>query len=793
MKLLQLPARLLPTLAAAFLLLGALTAAANTGVPPLRSELATYERADAPLNAVTKEYLTARDGDRALVWVFLTDKLTSPDDDFATLAATTALSERALKRRAKVGLDRVVFADLPVSPTYLAEIEKLGGQLRRTSRWLNGASFEAPTERLAEIAALPFVREIKPVMKFRKRPIVADELDESARPQPTPGSKSLNYGASLGQLEQINVPELHEQGLHGEGVTLAILDAGFRTTHEAFSAHFAEGRVLAKYDFIFNDTIVDNQIPDAGSQWNHGTYIWSTSGGESDAHVYGPAYKANFILCKTEDVRSETQIEEDNWVAALEWVDSIGADVATSSLGYYDWDDGSGYTYADMDGATATTSIAASLAASMGIVLCNSAGNEGSDPGTIIAPADAHDMLTCGAVDSDGDIAYFSSRGPTVDGRIKPEVCAQGVTTICATANSDVSYGSANGTSLSTPLVAGVACLVIQANPTFTPLMVRDALMKTGSRAIAPDNNYGWGIIDASRALGYGVDFSSNHVNGPAPISAQFTGTSGVLPDSWSWDFGDGASSDQQSPSHYYRNAGIYNVSLTVSSTSGDFTRTKPAYVVALGDTVTFVSDSVMPGQSASVAVNAHNTLPLDELIVSFKIGTAVGITFDSTSLGARTSYFEHFAPIMFNPSGNKYTYRLRADDGGGSPPLPAGEGEILKLHFSVAADADGGESVALDSLTSPYAMLFTSPYMAYEPVSVAGTFSVISLLRGDLDGSQTIDVADLVYLVDYMFNAGPEPTIWENGNVNGVGSIDIADLVYLVDYMFNGGPPPPM
>jgi subtilisin family serine protease len=214
--------------------------------------------------------------------------------------------------------------------------------------------------------------------------------------------------------------------------------------------------------------------------------------------LYGPAYLAQFILAKTEDMRSETPIEEDNWVAGMEWADSIGADVISSSLGYSDW-----YTYEDFDGHTAVTSIAASHAAALGIVVCNSAGNNGAGVGTINAPADADSMLAIGAVWSDGSIASFSSWGPTYDGRIKPEVCARGVSTVCANPGTTTTFTTANGTSLSCPLAGGCAAVILSAHPAWTPMQVREALMRTASNRACPNNTYGWGIIDLFAAVNY--------------------------------------------------------------------------------------------------------------------------------------------------------------------------------------------------------------------------------------------------------------------------------------------------
>ncbi len=221
--------------------------------------------------------------------------------------------------------------------------------------------------------------------------------------------------------------------------------------------------------------------------------------------LYGPAYGARFALAKTEDVADEQPIEEDNWLAATEWADSLGARVLSSSLGYLDW-----YTYEDMDGSTAVTTNAADIAASRNIVVCTAAGNEGTtDWFYIIAPADADSVLAVGASTSQNTVIPFSSHGPTSDGRTKPEVLARGVGTHCATSNSPTSYGNVSGTSLATPLVGGAAAMVIGAHPNWSAWRVRYALIRTADTFATPDNHRGYGRIKVLDAINFsfvGVD-----------------------------------------------------------------------------------------------------------------------------------------------------------------------------------------------------------------------------------------------------------------------------------------------
>ena len=457
-------------------------------------------KSDPVISAGTNRILdrVSEDG-RVKVWVFFTDKgiFNKRALSAALEAHAPAITAKAARRRAKVGITRPEFVDLPVKESYAAAVREQGGTLRRISRWLNAASFEIGRTALAQVAALPFVRSIRPVARYKspRVEITNEPLHKPTQPaEPGP----VDYGPSSGQLVMINVPVAHAAGYDGSGVLVCMMDTGYRKDHTAFADAFAEGRVWAEYDFVFDDDDTQNEPEDISGQHNHGTYTWSALGGAAEGNLYGPAYKADFILAKTEDMRSETPIEEDNWTAGMEWADSIGADVISSSLAYSDW-----YTFEDYDGNTCITTIAADIAASLGIVVCNSNGNGGPGSSTMIAPADADSVIAVGAVNSSETIASFSSRGPTYDGRIKPEVCAQGVATRCASPSSITSFTYASGTSLSCPLLGGAAALVIQAHPDWTPVQVREALMQTADNAATPNNAYGWGIIDVMAAINY--------------------------------------------------------------------------------------------------------------------------------------------------------------------------------------------------------------------------------------------------------------------------------------------------
>ncbi len=455
----------------------------------------------------TQKFLERLPSDSAVaVWVFFTDKgiKSSAQYKSALDRYVHQLSERSLRRRMQRGQTPWVdFTDIPVEKQYLNELENLGAKIRVVSRWLNAASVLANKHQIEKIENLPFVRAVKKVVTFsRKKPVVDEKrlkkIGDVGAIHELP--LQLGYGESYAQLAQIHVPELHNLGLSGEGVLITLLDTGFFIHHPAFEQILNSGRLVATWDFINKDDDVDDGDI---NQRAHGTAVFSAVGGFVNDTLVGSAYGAQFALAKTEIVSEEIQIEEDNWVAGIEWADSIGADVVSSSLGYTDW-----YTYEDMDGNTASCTQAADLAVFKGIVVVNAAGNERTcaDPPCwdyVIAPADGDSVIAVGAVDLDGVIAPFSSIGPTYDGRTKPDVVACGVGTFCA--SSSGGYTTMNGTSLSTPLVAGVCALLLEAHPGANPIRVREALWNTASQADDPDNSMGYGIVDASKACGFSL------------------------------------------------------------------------------------------------------------------------------------------------------------------------------------------------------------------------------------------------------------------------------------------------
>lgn len=380
-------------------------------------------------------------------------------------------------------------SDFPVDPRYVRAVRSAGAELVHESRWLNAVSARCDAACRTRLSSFSFIKEIRGVAAYH-RPLERIEPSFAAVDSLAPAGAPLKYGNSREQLTQLKVPTAHQKGFAGQGEIVAIFDGGFRKDHAAFKDHV----VVAEHDYVFDDNNVSNDIITD----SHGTGTWSCVGGSAPGILYGPAYQAKFILAVTEDIRSETRVEEDNWVAAFEWADRLGATVISSSLGYTDW-----YNPSDFNGTTPVTSRMASTAAKKGILVVNSAGNSGPEASTLGAPADAKDILAVGAVSSTGLIANFSSRGPTADGRLKPEVVARGVQTWVASSFSPTSYGRSNGTSFSCPLTAGFSAVLLSAHPDWTPLQAREAVMMTASRKGGPDNTYGYGIPDMALALDY--------------------------------------------------------------------------------------------------------------------------------------------------------------------------------------------------------------------------------------------------------------------------------------------------
>jgi serine protease AprX len=460
------------------------------------------------------------ESDTVLVWVFFTDKGKSLNKYFEK--PTLVVSKASLERRSHVIKSGPLInqTDLPVNSHYIDKIESYGARIKNVTKWFNGVACYVAKSDLYNISELNFVKKIDFVGRYVNdvKPII----NENFNPPPNTLLNKINaihtydYGQSLTELEQIKVPEVHDLGYTGNGIIICVMDAGVSNlSHEVFD----NIKIKRRYDFVNHDTVIANQPPPDSGDGSHGTWTLALIGGFKSGELIGPAFDATYLLAKTENTQSESSIEEDNWIAAAEWADSLGAQVTSTSLGYrYDFTSGTGYTWQDMNGHTAIITLGAEMAAEKGIVVVNSVGNDANQggPNTLNAPADGDSVIAVGAVYiyndpsghniySAGQIAPFSSYGPTSDARIKPDVVAGGVDNYIPEATPGVTTGyyTGNGTSFSCPLVAGVAALILQAHPSWTPMQVRDALRNTASNHSSPDSLYGWGIINALDAINY--------------------------------------------------------------------------------------------------------------------------------------------------------------------------------------------------------------------------------------------------------------------------------------------------
>ena len=431
-------------------------------------------------------------------WIFFRDKGPLEQGAFEKILQENIFRfpERTILRRSLRGNGVLSdFSDLPVYQPYLDSLKSTGVKIKTVSRWLNAVSVLATIKDMERIAEFGFVQRIQKVATFyRPLPEIeskAPEYKKSLVPE------ILDYGPSYAQLLQIHVPDLHRLGYTGKGIRIGMLDTGYFLHHRAFQYLLDSNRIVATRDFINGGTYVEDP---AGQQTIHGTYTLSALAGYVQDTLIGPAYNSEFVLAKTEIVLQEIQIEEDRWVAGVEWEESLGVDIISSSLGYNDW-----YTWQGLDTALCTR--AANVAVSKGVVVVNSAGNERNLPWHyIIAPANGDSVIAVGAVDLNGNIASFSSVGFPWDfqrGKIKPDVCACGVGTFCASAAGTNLYTYVSGTSLSTPLVAGACALMLQADTTLKPMQLRDRLWRTAYGVSSPDTLYGYGIVNAVRAAGF--------------------------------------------------------------------------------------------------------------------------------------------------------------------------------------------------------------------------------------------------------------------------------------------------
>jgi len=375
-------------------------------------------------------------------------------------------------------------------------VVRLGGRVRHRSRWLAAVSAELDGGALDLARTVSDLRHIQPVARFRAPPELPSEPVRGFGPLAAAAAADSMYGPSAMPLHRLNLFPLVEQDLGGAGVTIAILDTGFETGLAAFAAT----AVIAQRDFVNGDSIVLNQPGDPSNASQHGTGVWSLLGANLPNQIIGVAPDADYILAKTEDVGSETRVEEDNFVAALEWADSLGAQVANSSLAYLTFDGGFSYAFGDLNGDIAVTTVAADSAAARGIVVVTAVGNDGPSFRSLSTPADGDSVIAVGAEDSLGVLQGFSSRGPTADGRLKPDFVAPGQSVFVVDPVAGSGFSRSSGTSFATPLIAGAAALLLQLHPTMTPYDMIAALRRAGSSKTSPDSLAGWGRPDVTLA-----------------------------------------------------------------------------------------------------------------------------------------------------------------------------------------------------------------------------------------------------------------------------------------------------
>ena len=427
-------------------------------------------------------------------WVKLTDK---KGTSYQINQPEEFLSQRAINRRIKqhIAVDET---DLPVSTVYLDSLRKLGLEVVHTSKWLNGATVRtSDTVLIRSIATLPFVQMVQLTKPANILKSVRNKFNESESEEISDVSP-LNYGNAYNQLSQLNGQYLHNKGIRGKGIQIAILDAGFWHVNQiaAFDSLRNSNRILGTRDFV-------NPKSDFYQQHTHGMSVLSCMGGNIPGSLIGTSPDASFYLFRSEDAATEYLIEEDNWVAAAELADSLGVDVINSSLGYYDFDDPKmNHPYADLDGKTTRVTQGANMAFQKGILVFSSAGNEGSNSWKrIIAPSDGENVLAIAAVDKNGIRASFSSVGPAFGGAVKPNVAAMGSATFLVTAGGVP--GNSSGTSFSSPVMAGMGACLLQANPWANVKQVKMAIEQSAHQYSDPDSLLGYGIPDFEKADNY--------------------------------------------------------------------------------------------------------------------------------------------------------------------------------------------------------------------------------------------------------------------------------------------------
>ena len=420
-------------------------------------------------------------------WIQFSDKDNTP---YSIAQPESFLSPRAITRRERQGI-AITQRDLPVDPEYIAQVRATGAEMLSVSKWMNAITFRTLDNAvLQQVLALPFVVNSMPVGKQKSAASEWSKWDEIAVAKSIEVPiKVTDYGTAFNQIDMLGGVLLHQQNLMGQGMMIAVLDGGFSSADQlsVFDSLRQNGRLVGTWDIVGRNSNVYGYS-------SHGTAVLSTMAAYQPGVMIGTAPKASYLLIRTEDVDSEFPIEEDYWIAGAEYADSAGADIINSSLGYTTFDDPFyDHSYADMNGQTTHGARAANMAAATGILVVNSAGNSGNNPWKYIGtPADADSALAIGAVNATHEYASFSSIGPSSDGRVKPNVCAQGQLAIVAGTLGGV--GPSNGTSFSGPIMAGMAACLWQSNSNATNMQVFESIERSAHIYTAPTAQLGYGI-----------------------------------------------------------------------------------------------------------------------------------------------------------------------------------------------------------------------------------------------------------------------------------------------------------
>ncbi len=424
-------------------------------------------------------------------FVTFTDKTGTP---YSVDTPEDFLSARAIERREKQNI-LITEKDLPVNPVYVDSLKSLGITVKHTTKWMNGCIvFSTDTALMDTLANYGFISSVE--LTYRSVAIGSAKLEPTTSVLKSAKLENSEiYGSAYNQINTVNGIELHDKGFQGQDKIIAIIDAGFYGVDNlpAFTHLWNNNQILGTKDFVnpSSNIFLENE---------HGMNVLSIIGGKIEGSFLGTAPEAEFWLLRTEDVGSEYPIEADYWICAAEFADSAGVDVINTSLGYSLFDDETmNYTYSQLDGETIRISRAATIAASTGMMIVVSAGNEGSSSWHYIsAPADAKNIITVGAMASDSIKATFSSFGPSADGRIKPDVIAMGVNN--AVQRTDGSIGTGSGTSFSAPVITGMAACLWQSISTLNSADITDVLIQSSNNYNTPDAAIGYGIPDFKTA-----------------------------------------------------------------------------------------------------------------------------------------------------------------------------------------------------------------------------------------------------------------------------------------------------